>query len=227
MKIMTCTHKFFGHPSHLGDEQGLLPNWNVRTLIVGTFNPENIWHPANKASYYYGRTKNYLWKALPRFANLPPILHNNVEEQLEFLNEHSIGITDLLIRINDAEIDNLEHVRRIRTVLDDQIELFSDFTWNTPHIVDYLQTNNIEAIYFTKLGTPGAVNVNPNSFEAQIRIIEALGVPTFRLHTPSGQGLGAGTPRINKLINRWYHDNGGNRLPFLNETFDISQFEYQ
>ena len=61
---MPCIHKFFGHHNHLNGNNGLLPNWEVNTLIIGTFNPSNNWVPNNAANYYYGRPRNYFWKIL-------------------------------------------------------------------------------------------------------------------------------------------------------------------
>ena len=38
---MGCFHKFYGHEFHQEGQRGLLPNWNAKTLIIGTFNPNN------------------------------------------------------------------------------------------------------------------------------------------------------------------------------------------
>ena len=221
---MACTHKFFGHQSHLQGVNGLLPNWNVKTLIIGTFNPEIIWHPDNKAEYYYGRTANYFWSLLPCFTGLNGIAHNDVSAQLTFLQQNQIGVTDFLISIDDADLSEQIHKDRILTVLDKDIEQFNQFTWNTDPIIDFILHNNIEAVYFTKLGNNKAINPKEKIFEFQMRKIEeacftmASRVPTFRLHTPSGQGLGVGSPRLNVLIHRWYNENGGAQFPFINNN---------
>jgi len=75
---MACTHKFYGHHAHLAGKNGLLPKWKAKTLIIGSFNPEQSWHPTNSAEYYYGRVRNYFWKVLPRFAGLDAIPHAGV-----------------------------------------------------------------------------------------------------------------------------------------------------
>lgn len=228
---MACTHKFYGHNAHLPGENGLLPKWKAKTLIIGTFNPEQLWHLNNSAEYYYGRTRNYFWTVLPRFAGLDPIPHGNVNAQLAFLESNQIAVTDLLISIDDADLDNQEHVARIKTVLDNKIELFRQFTWNTDPILNYIAKQQIETVYFTKLGKAGSVNPRINTFEAQIRKIENYcinkKIPTYRLHTPSGQGLGAGSPRAHKLIHKWYDDNGAKQFPFLSTRFDILDFPFQ
>lgn len=227
---MACTHKFYGHHAHLPGENGLLPKWKAKTLIIGTFNPENSWHPKNPAEYYYGRIRNYFWKVLPRFAGLDAIPHANVPAQLAFLERNQIAVTDLLVSINDADSNNQEHVARIKTVLDNKIELFNQFIWNTNPILDFIEKQQIKAVYFTKLGNIGAVNPRDNTFEGQIRKIENYcsnkKIPTFRLHTPSGQRLGPGSPRSHKLIHRWYDDNGATKFPFLSSKFDLKEYVY-
>lgn len=225
---MACTHKFFGHDFHLQGINGLLPNWDVKTLIIGTFNPELQWHPNNVAKYYYGRTRNYFWRVLPRFAGLSSINSQDINSQISFLKANQIGVTDLLISINDADLSNPNHIKRIQTVLDNEIELFKEFTWNTEPIIDFLLQNDVKAVYFTKLGNNAQKKIKPNTFEEQIRKIELAcqhrNIYTNRLHTPSGQGLGAGSPRENVLIHRWYNSNGGNAFPFVSSQFDIKKF---
>lgn len=226
---MSCTHKFFGHPAHLAGELGLLPTWETKTLIIGTFNPESKWHPNNAAQYYYGRTRNYFWKILPNFSGKAAIPHHDVAAQIDFLKANQIGVTDLLIRIKDADINNQEHVARIRTVLDDKIELFNEFEWNTSHIIHYIKSNDIKAVYFTKLGNISLLHAKPNTFEAQVRDIEkackVLNIPSFRLHTPSGNALGKGKPKNHNLIHRWYKHNGADQFPFLATDFSLENFK--
>lgn len=226
---MSCTHKFFGHPAHLAGEQGLLPSWKAQTLMIGTFKPESRWQPTDTAQYYYGKTRNYFWKILPNFTGKPAIPHYDVAAQIEFLKEHHIGVTDLLIRINDAYITIPEHRRRITTILDHEIERFSEFDWNTPYIQQYLKDNEVKAVYFTKLGYAAQLNVKPNTFEAQIRAIEQtcneLNIPNFRLHNPAGIALGQGSPKTHHLIQRWYQHNGADQFPFLSEDFSLANFQ--
>ena len=81
---MACKHKFFVHQYHLQGLNGLLPKWNVKTLIIGTFNPEFDWHPLNKANYYYGIDTNYFWEVLPQFTCIAPIDKQDVEGQACF-----------------------------------------------------------------------------------------------------------------------------------------------
>ena len=230
---MPCSHKFFGHSFHMPGMSGLLPKWKYKTLIIGTFNPENNWKEDNKAEYFYGRPRNYFWRALPCFTvpspiPNPAIAHHNIATQKEFLKKYEIGLTDLLIRINDADWDNNIHRQWINKVKDKDIERFSNLEWNTNYIIQQIKKQGIAAVYFTKLGNRLG-NVPFNTFEYQMRLIEKYcdenDIINYRLHSPSGQGLGTGK-RLNKLINRWFTQNGGNKFTFLNAVFDINNFPF-
>lgn len=229
---MPCQHKFFQHANHLPNNDGLLPNWEIRSMIIGTFNPEEIWVPENDALYFYGRSA-YFWTVLPRFAlpSIPnPAIENiNVVDQFNFLQRFNIGLTDLLIRIEDADIANPHHVEQIRTYKDADIETFNQFEWNTENILHYIETQHIEAVYFTKLGNPNAANPGQNTFEFQMRVIEQCchleGIVCHRLHTPTGQGLGIGTPRVNRLTHKWFED-GGNTFPFILQDFNLGEYPF-
>ncbi len=227
---MSCFHKFYGHEFHQPGERGLLPNWKAKTLIIGTFNPSNNFHNQNSALYFYGRNRNYFWDILPLFAAEQVIDKSNPISQKCFLENKQIALTDLLISINDAELNNPEHIRRIKSVKDREIEKFVSFTWNTEYIKSYIKTYKVEAVYFTFLSNSSTNNQSVNTFKFQTRLIEnycgEIGVFSSRLFTPSGQGLGAGKPKKNKLINKWYRENGGNRFPFLSNQFDIQNYNF-
>ena len=224
---MACYHKFLNHEFHI--ENSLFPDWNADTLIIGTFNPSNDFHPENTANYYYGRSK-YFWQILPIFNGTSPILGNEVNIQKDFLIKNKIVLTDLLISIDDANIHDQIHLNRIRSVKDIEIEMFNNLTWNTDNIIKYIENKKIKQVYFTFLSNINRRNVMENTFEFQTRLIEIFcysnNINTYRLHTPSGQGLGNGKPRLNKLINKWYCENGANNFLFLNENFDINYFQF-
>jgi len=228
---MPCTHKFYGHLSHQDGNMGLLPNWKCNTLIIGTFNPDAIFHPYNEANYFYGRRRNYFWKLISRFLCCPnEIQRADTDTQLSVLRQNGIGITDLLVSVNDANIENNEDVIRIRSVRDDELEQFNDLTWNTDNIISFINNQQIKHVYFTKLGDKDIQNLDIDTFENQMRLIERHcdqnDIHNYRLHTPSGQGLKAGIPRVNKLIKRWFYENGADQFPFINNAFNINIIDY-
>ena len=232
---MPCNHKFFGHQFHKHDHLGLFPNWEYKTLIIGTFNPENAWMPENEANYFYGRSSNYFWRTLPHFAvdsplPNPDIASHDINSQHTFLVKNKIGITDLLVQIQDADTLNNQHRQWIKSVRDNDLEKFNEFVWNTENIKNEIRENNVQAVYFTKLGNSKIKNPRVNTFEHQIRLIEHFcnnnNIVCHRLHTPSGQGLRTGKRR-NKLIQKWYLENGGQNFHFIHPSFDHLNYPFE
>jgi hypothetical protein len=199
---MACNHKFLNQHGL----NGLIPSWNFDKLIIGTFNPENLFHPQNNSHFFYQRPKNYFWDVFPSIYGQDRIDKLDTQNQLDFLVNHYIGITDILISIVDAEHLNAEHIELIQSVRDNEIELFNEFVWNTDLIISSIIENNVSEVYFTKLGSPNEAAPPINSFEHQFRIIEDYcnhnNIINNRLHSPTGMGLGHG-PRIPTLRNRW------------------------
>ena len=203
---MKCIHKFYG----IKDYDELLPNWIFNKLIVGTFNPSNDFHSLNTANFFYQREKNYFWDVFPLFYDSNPIRKNDATGQKDFLKKKLIGITDILISINDADQNNEQHKKLISTVRDDDIETFNSFTWNTQQIIDVIIEKRITEVYFTKLGLPSKEYNSKDTFEYQMRLIETHcnknSIHNKRLHSPTGMGLGKGK-RVETLEKRWI-DNG-------------------
>mgnify|MGYP000848366386 FL=1 len=211
---MACNHKFLNIT-----DRSLLPKWPCKTLIIGTFNPENRFHRDNTAKFFYQRERNYFWDVLPLISGDSAIEKQNTEAQIDFLRRYGIGITDLLLSIRDADSVNQMHANKISTVKDSDIESFNEFEWNTDSIIDFINHQQCTHVYFTKLGTDIA-NPAENSFEFQMRLIESFclgqGIVCHRLHTPTGMGLGPGQ-RIPTLYRRWIQENGANQMPFYKE----------
>jgi hypothetical protein len=200
--IMSCIHKF----NDIQDFKGLIPNWDFDKLIIGTFNPSNDFHESNTANFFYQRKRNYFWDVFPLFYNSKPISKDDTNLQKSFLKTNKIGITDILISINDAKKNVSNHIQLISTVKDDDLEKFRSFNWNTKNIINIIHRNKVKEVYFTKLGLIDQINVNENTFEYQIRIIENYckinNIYNIRLHSPTGMGLGEGK-RVESLKKRW------------------------
>jgi len=199
---MSCIHKFYD----IKDYKGLIPNWDFDKLIIGTFNPSNDFHESNTANFFYQRKRNYFWDVFPLFYNSKPISKDDTNLQKSFLKANKIGITDILISINDAKKNVSNHIKLISTVKDDDLEKFRSFNWNTKNIINIIHRNKVKEVYFTKLGLIDQINVNENTFEYQIRIIENYckinNIYNKRLHSPTGMGLGEGK-RVESLKKRW------------------------
>ena len=199
---MSCIHKF----NDTKDFKGLIPKWDFDKLVIGTFNPSNNFHKSNSANFFYQRKRNYFWDVFPLFYNSKPIPKEDVNLQKSFLKVNKIGITDILTSINDADKNISNHIQLISTVKDDDLEKFSSFNWNTKNIINIIDENRVKEVYFTKLGLFDQINVNENTFEFQIRLIENYStknnIYNKRLHSPTGMALGKGK-RVETLKNRW------------------------
>lgn len=75
--------------------QHLFPNWEIKHLFIGTFNPEG----GDSVSYFYGREKNFFWKVLS------DIFSENFDPK-------SSNFNDLLVKQKIACVDMIKSVQR-------------------------------------------------------------------------------------------------------------------
>jgi len=195
---MACNHRFLGKHT----PNSLFPDWPVKYLFIGTFNPEWNRPKRQNAEYFYGRSKHF-WNAMKIFFNdNQPIDLSSETDMIDFCRSHSIGFTDLITSVDDADVTNLEHVETIHSVKDIDLEKFEEINWNTDRIIEYLELNNTTKVYFTLLSSD-----RRSLFSREIEAIELearrINVKTYRLHSPTGMGLGIGSPQLNKLVRRW------------------------
>lgn len=116
---MACEHKF------INDLQLQYVDWEVKTLFIGTFNPG--WNECvnNNASWFYGRTqRNEFWHILPYIHEQKSLMDGNRESWIKFCKKNSIAITDILLKLNDADSANNEHRKIICNLKDDSLENF-------------------------------------------------------------------------------------------------------
>jgi hypothetical protein len=222
---MACVHKFFNDINHLSGENGLIPNWEIETLFIGTFNPSIEWNTNNNAAYFYGRSRNNFWKLLSEFScNQIPIERNNYDSMINFLKQKKIGLTDIIIRINDADLNNQHHIELIRKFRDHDLDRFKDIEFNTKYILKQLALGHIKQVYFTRsVVYNGSIENNILEIENYCKTQNIL---FARLNTPSGQGLGSGRPRLNKLIHKWYEQGVNNSL-FSCTNFNIQNYPWR
>lgn len=60
------------------EEDFFIPDWKIKYLFIGTFNPKG----GEKVNYFYGRESNYTWKILSQIFGLNLIL--NRKENFQF-----------------------------------------------------------------------------------------------------------------------------------------------
>ena len=75
-----------------------IPNWDLKVLILGTFNPKC----GDTVGYFYGRDRNRLW-ALVSYCVGREIHPNNGDDFFTALKEEGIGCMDLLRSIRVPE----------------------------------------------------------------------------------------------------------------------------
>ncbi len=83
-----------------------LPTWQVRTLVLGTFNPDC----GTNTDYFYGRIHNNFWRTIEQLYNLEnKWFHNNYERKLKYMTENKFGCTDIIKSIiKSDEVDEKE-----------------------------------------------------------------------------------------------------------------------
>lgn len=142
---MACNHKF---KSEL--DLSVL-DYEPETIIIGTFNPS--WPEKNYAEWFYGRTKeNHFWEVLPKVYGENSLINGNPVFWKIFCKRHLIGVTDLIACINDADINNPNHLRILGNYSDGEIiKHFSSFA--TEHIFKIFKYHNsIKNVYLTCRG---------------------------------------------------------------------------
>lgn len=70
-----------------------LPNWEIDTLVLGTFNPIC----GEKTDYFYGRCRNNFWRTLEEIHDLDYMwFHNVYGRKLDFMKINKFGCTDII-----------------------------------------------------------------------------------------------------------------------------------
>lgn len=65
---------------------------NVKTLILGSFNPNNL---NNNTDYYYGRSSNYFWKVIADILNYnEDYFCGNLERKVEIMEKYGFCFLD-------------------------------------------------------------------------------------------------------------------------------------
>lgn len=87
-----------------------LINWNLnqfnhihnkaKTLVLGSFNPNNP-NLGENTDFYYGRNTNHFWKSIARNLDLNiNFFTNNIENKLEYMDKYEFTFFDLINSID-------------------------------------------------------------------------------------------------------------------------------
>lgn len=151
-------------------------NWNIveyeifknaKTLILGSFNP-NQPNQNDNTDYYYGRNSNYFWKVLGAIIHENEShYHNNIEHKITAMLEYKFCFSDIVESIEVECLNNpaLEHLfvdTKIFKNFSDSILFTSNPNFNN-NIINIVRNYNINI--------PDLINQYPNIS----RIIHTLG----------------------------------------------------
>lgn len=103
--MITVTHRFADH----------LINPETETLIIGTFNPET---PTNTAEFFYGRSRNHLWRLLPTAFGEENLKGSTLEFKKRFISRYKIDFTDL---IKEIQVDEGQEANYDDSYLDSRV----------------------------------------------------------------------------------------------------------
>lgn len=73
---------------------------DIETLIIGTFNPDAT---GNSAAYFYGRSRNNLWKLLPIAFGNDSLKGQSLDSKIAFSEKYKIGFIDLISSVSVEE----------------------------------------------------------------------------------------------------------------------------
>jgi hypothetical protein len=92
MKIERINHQLRNSPIYI-------PNWDVRHLFLGTFNPDG----GSGVKYFYGRDKNQTWKVIAKIfkENFDP---SEMQSFLPLLMKHKIACMDMIDSVEAPDI---------------------------------------------------------------------------------------------------------------------------
>ena len=126
--MITVKHRFLDHQ--------ISPK--TETLIIGTFNPETT---GNDAEFFYGRSRNYLWRLLPTAFGKTDLKGASKQEKLDFIKEHKIDLADL---IEEIQVDEGQEANYYDGYVDNKVVRWKDII----ALIDSLP--NLKRVCFTR-----------------------------------------------------------------------------
>lgn len=127
----------------LKNEKKYFPEWPVKYLFVGTFNPEG----GDKVNYYYGREKNLTWKILSQIFNeeINP-KNDNFFDVLKNKQIACIDIIDSICKTNEESFNENELLHLLGKGYSDNKIINNKIkrTYNTNVINEIINKNNCQ-----------------------------------------------------------------------------------
>lgn len=126
----------------LSTESFYIPQWEIKHLFLGTFNPSG----GETVKYYYGRPRNQTWNLLSKIFN--DSLNPNSKEFFEKLKAHKIGCVDLIHSVTCPDEDISDIIGRgysDNKIINGSVKRI----YNTEIILDLIRSNPNCLIYST------------------------------------------------------------------------------
>jgi len=111
---------------------------STETLIIGTFNPETA---NNDAEFFYGRSRNYLWKLLPTAFGENDLKAASKQQKIEFIVKHKIDFIDL---IDEIQVEDGQEANYYDGYIDSKVTRWNDI------ITVINQLPNLKRVCFTR-----------------------------------------------------------------------------
>lgn len=202
---------------------------NVKTLILGSFNPNNL---NNNTDYYYGRSSNYFWKVIANILNYnEDYFCGNLERKVEIMEKYGFCFLDLISSIsvtgiNENHENNFKNVK-IFTEYSDGV-LFTTNTNFRGHNINVQRIYNIEILNFINVHYPKRIihtlgnntidnefntkkkenNLGINGFQGFINlIIESCEYFEPISLSPSGRAVRVGGQNYYENLKIWIQNN--------------------
>ncbi len=155
--MIRIKHRFFNNEKN----KNIKNNKNIKILILGTFNPEDIVENDEnneKVEIYYGRKRNYLWDLLPQVFNQPALKDKPLDKKLEFLESFKIGFADI---IEEIQVEPKQEKNYSDNYIDGKITKWT----NIEKIFN--EFPSITKVYFTRKTFNGIPNIKKQIDEIQ------------------------------------------------------------
>ncbi|MCK6612042.1 MAG: hypothetical protein L6Q78_13495 [Bacteroidia bacterium] len=172
----------------LANQPFYTPNWEVKYLLLGTFNPDG----GELVKYYYGRPKNQTWRILSELFS-----EDFDPKKDDFLNKlklHKIACMDMIHQVNSPS-------NRLNEILGKSykdtaiINKFVNRTYRTDSILQVIANNNNIQVFST-WGNGLKLKDWKNEVN-KIQEIIPLVSPSLAARVPKG------TNKYNYMLNDW------------------------
>ena len=147
-------------------------NVKTETLIIGTFNPET---EGNEAEFFYGRSKNYLWRLLPAAFHEKDLKQADKQEKLSFIKRNKIDFIDLILKV---EVEKGQETNYADSYIDRKVIIWRDV------IAEIEKLKFLKRVCFTRKTFSDIPNIRERIDEVHV-YCEKNGLLFRALATPS------------------------------------------